>query len=206
MTHAPFLASAAVALFAASAATAGLLPTSVTVTHEAGNYRWTYAVVLPTDLQLQSGDYFTIYDFAGRVPGGELVPDGWTLGIAAIGGGTPDLLNPGDDPAVPNLTWTYTGEASLNGQIGLGNFWAVSSLGEESGRVGAFTSQTHRTSDGLGDRNITETIVPTGQGVTPPSVPEPTTLALASVGLPFVVALARRGRRRDDPTSCRLAS
>jgi hypothetical protein len=195
MTRTRFLASAAAGLLSAAGATAGLLPTSVTVTPEAGNYRWTYAVVLPTDMRLQAGDYFTIYDFAGRIPGGELVPNGWSLGVAAIGGGTPDLLNPNDDPSVPNLTWTYAGVPALNGQVGLGNFWAVSSLGTGKGEVGAFTSQTHRTSDGLGDRNITETVVPTGEGVAPPSVPEPGTLALAAAGLPMI-GLARRSSRR----------
>ena len=171
-------------------ARAGLLPTSVVVVPEAGDFRWTYAVVLPSDMQLQSGDYFTIYDFGGRVPGGELVPDGWALHVAATGGGTPDLLSPTDDPGVPNLTWTYTGPTIISGQIGLGNFWAVSEFGEDRGLVGAFTAQAHRTSDGLGVRNITETVVPTG-AAGPPAVPEPGTLILAGLGLPLI-GLARR--------------
>ena len=50
-------------------ATAGLLPVSVTVQPEAGNFRWTYSVVLPTDMKLQAGNYFTIYDFAGYKAG-----------------------------------------------------------------------------------------------------------------------------------------
>lgn len=188
-----FLATA-LALGLAAEAQAGLLPTSVTVTPEAGNFRWTYAVVLPTDMQLQSLDYFTIYDFGGRVPGGELVPDGWALSVA-VGGGTPDRLNPNDDPGVPNLTWTYTGPTVVTGQVGLGNFWAVSSLGEDRGQLGAFTSQTHRTSDGQGERNLTETLVPTGPSGGPPAVPEPGTLALVGLGLP-VVGLVRLWRRR----------
>jgi hypothetical protein len=184
----------ALALGLTSAAQAGLLPTAVTVTPEAGNYRWTYAVVLPTDMQLQSLDYFTIYDFDGRVPGGELVPDGWALSVAT-GGGTPDRLNPDDAPGVPNLTWTYTGPTVVTGQLGLGNFWAVSTLGEDRGREGAFTSQTHRTTDGLGERNLTQTVVPGGPSGGPAAAPEPGTLALAGLGLP-IVGLVRRWRRR----------
>src|SRR4051812_42901492 len=194
MRRTPCLATALVLVLGlAPAAQAGLLPTSATVAPEAGNYRWTYAVVLPTDMQLQSGDYFTIYDFGGRVPGGELVPNGWALSVA-VGGGTPDRLNPSDDPGVPNLTWTYTGPTVLTGQVGLGNFWAVSSLGEDRGQPGAFASQTHRTSDGLGERNLTETRVPTGPSGGTPAVPEPGTLALAGLGL-SVVGLVRRRRR-----------
>ena len=48
---------------------AGIIPASVTVTPEAGNFRWQYSIVLPTDMKLQAGDYFTIYDFAGLVDG-----------------------------------------------------------------------------------------------------------------------------------------
>jgi hypothetical protein len=41
-------------------ATAGLLPVTVTVLPDGNNFRWTYSIVLPTDSQLQHGDYFTI--------------------------------------------------------------------------------------------------------------------------------------------------
>lgn len=181
------------ATLAASTANAGLLPVSVTVLPEAGNYRWTYAIVLPTDSKLQSGNYFTIYDFHGYVPGGEFSPEGWTFD-ASNNGPTPDLLRPNDDPNVVNLTWRYTGPTIPSGQIGLGNFWAMSSIGESG--TDSFTAITNRTSDGLIDSNITETDVPL-----PPSdpgdpnlVPEPTTLLLAGLGLPFI-GLARFRRK-----------
>src|SRR3954470_21373895 len=106
------LLTAALALFAAQPARAGLLPTSVTVAPEAGNFRWTYAVVLPTDTKLQSGDYFTVYDFGGMVAGTAAAPDGWTLSVSKVGP-TPDRLNPQDDPTVSNLTWKYTGPAVI---------------------------------------------------------------------------------------------
>ncbi len=63
-------AAAVIAVCASAApARAGLLPVSVSVQPEAGNFRWTYSVVLPTDMKLQAGSYFTIYDFGGYVPG-----------------------------------------------------------------------------------------------------------------------------------------
>src|SRR5215213_4225199 len=100
--------AAAATVFVGASAQAGLLPTSVTQIPEEGNFRWTYAVVLPTDMKLQSGNYFTIYDFKGYLPGGESNPDGWAFSMAKAGP-TPDRLNPLDDPNISNLTWTYSG-------------------------------------------------------------------------------------------------
>jgi len=175
----------------ASTARAGLLPVSVTVTPESSNFRFTYAIVLPTDSQLRSGDYFTIYDFAGYQDGSAVYspPPGmdssdWSVNVANVGT-TPALVLPTDNPGVPNLTWSYNGPTINTGQTGLGNFWAVSLYGETTD--GPFTARTHRTSDGKIVSNITDTTVP----VPAPPVPEPTTLALAGLGLPLL-ALRRR--------------
>src|SRR5256885_16236655 len=86
----------ALALALAAAATtparAGLLPVSVTITPEAGNFRWTYAITLPTDVKVQSGDYFPVYDFGGLVAGAIAAPDGWTCSTSKLGP-TPSRLN-----------------------------------------------------------------------------------------------------------------
>lgn len=189
------LALASIVVLAPAPAAAGLLPVQVSVTPDGGDYRWTYAIVLPTDSQLQSGDYFTIYDFGGLVNGSIQAPSGWTVNAANLGS-TPSRLNPTDDPSLPNLTFTYTGATINTGQTGLGNFWADStdSLATDS----FFTASTHRTSDGKPDSNITETTVPVPTAATaPPSVPEPTTLVLALLGVPLLGA--SRFIRRKAP-------
>ncbi|MDB5312058.1 MAG: hypothetical protein JWO38_6260 [Gemmataceae bacterium] len=170
------------ALVTAAPASAGLLPVQIQVTPEGGNFQWTYAIVLPSSSQLQSGDYFTIYDFGGLVPGTLQAPAGWTAAVSNTGP-TPSRLNPEDSPSTPNLTFTYTGQTINTGQIGLGNFWAVSQY--QIATDSFFTAQTQRTSDGKTDNNITETSVPVPVAP-PPPVPEPATLALAGLGLPLV--------------------
>ena len=191
------LLACAAAVAAANPAAAGLLPTQWSVTPEDGNYRWTYAIVLPTDSQIRTGDYFTIYDFAGYVPGSNSQPGDWTFTSQNLGPTPPDVV-PMDDPAVPNVSWQYTGPTVTTGQIGLGNFWALSAYGQSADSF--FTASTHRTSDGRTDNNITTTTVPVPVAV--PPVPEPATLALVGLGLPLAALLRRRKRAKNAPATC----
>ncbi len=193
LTRAILLAAVAILGLVGSTARAGLLPVSVSVNPEGVNYRWTYSIVLPTDSQLRSGDYFTIYDFGGLVSTSNVQPDNWTFETAASGP-VPAGVNPADSASLPNLTWRYTGPTIGSGQTGLGNFWAVSQYQESTDSF--FTATTHRTTDGRVDQNITDTTVPvpTATPVDPNLVPEPTTLLLAGLGLPLI-GLARLRRR-----------
>ena len=192
-------AAAAAALVVSGTASAGIIPISVTVTPEAGNFRWTYAIQLPTDMKLQAGDYFTIYDFGGYVAGSQFASPAadtgdWTMTTDSVP--VPIGLSPNDDAAVPNLTFKYTGPSVLVGGLGLGNFGAASTVG--SSVTTEFTAQNRQFSTGELDRNIVDTIAP-GSPLppdNPPGVPEPTTLALAGIGLPLLAAARRfRGKK-----------
>jgi hypothetical protein len=190
-----------------SSANAGLLPVSVTVQPEAGNFRWTYSVVLPTNMQLQSGSYFTIYDFAGYKAGSASInsagPDpsfaqNWKV-TSSLLGPTPSGLFPQDNPNVPNLTFTYTGPTIPAGALTLGNFTAVSSFGTQT--AGAFAAINPRAIDGIPDANLTSTFVPQGTEIPAPiSSPEPATLVLAGLGMPLI-GLGRYLRRKGQPAA-----
>ena len=166
-----------------SPARAGLLPVSVSIHPEGPNFRYSYGVVLTTDSQLQTGDFFTIYDFAGFIDGSNMQPDGFSFSASPVGP-TPGGLEPVDSPQLMNLTWTYMGPDVQIGQLGLGNFMARSEYGRTTD--GFFTAQTHREVDGQIDSNITSTSIPVPEA--PPVVPEPATLALILVGVPVLGA------------------
>ena len=182
------LAAVGLLILGGGSASAGLLPTSVTVFPDGGNFRWQYAIVLPTDSQLKTGDYFTIYDFNGFVSGTDVAPDAnWAFTTMMVGPTPPSVL-PFDDPSKPNLSWQYNGPTISVGQTGLGNFMANSVYQERSDSF--FTARTHRSSDGKVDSNITYTDVPVPGGEV--QVPEPATLLLAGLGLPLLGVAFRR--------------
>lgn len=174
----------------AGPAVAGLLPVHVDKSPEGVNYRYTYGIQLQSGAVLNSGDYFTIFDFAGLKAGTNTQPAGFEFS-SSMTGRTPARLSPDDDSAISNLTWTYTG-AGAKGEKDLGEFSAVSQYGltvEDS-----FTGQSHRQIDGHLNGNITDTQVPVPQA--PNSfVPEPSSLILCALGLPMLLGLlrARRG-------------
>jgi hypothetical protein len=207
-------ATLALACVFGATAQGGLLPLSATVVPDGDNFRYTYGVMLTSNSTLQNGDVFVVYDFVGLVDGTNDQPAGFAFQSMNTGG-NPGRTIPNDNPDMPNLVWTYTGDTPLIGQIGLGNFSAISTNPESTASTD-FVSRTH-VEDPNGEvreeDNITQTKAPMGHDIQPPveppveppidpvppsGVPEPSTVLMLAIGLPLVAgARALRNRRKS---------
>ena len=111
------LLTAAMVLAPGLYARAALIPTETSITGSDGMYTWFYSVDLADGLigyagvpiampGMNTAAYFTIYDFAGFIPGTCVSPDGW--GCSTQNSGlTPASVLPQDDPNIVNVTWSY---------------------------------------------------------------------------------------------------
>lgn len=109
---------------AALSARADIIPTFTSDPAVGSNFKWNYSTSVTLDQRVDPGDFFTIYDFKGLVPGTNTQPTGWTFSSSLLGT-TPGRVAVNDDPNVPNLTWTYNGP-SQTGPMDLGTFSALS--------------------------------------------------------------------------------
>jgi len=145
-------------LFAAAilalATRADIIPSITTATDVTpvggGNFSWNYSATLTQDENVVSHDFFTIYDFAGYVPGGNTQPAGWTFSAALIGI-TPGKVTPTDNPHLFNLTWTYAGSTQV-GPEALGIFSAVSHT--NLAKSGEFASEATKNSGDLAGTKV----------------------------------------------------
>jgi hypothetical protein len=176
--------------------------------------RWRYSVdaylvdEMDFDPEIRPGDFFTIYDIPGLIPGINFVFDAngnidlfWAATFEFLGT-TPDFspFPPpiDDDPNILNVSFRWTGDFNIrvpNGEseIFLGNFnvVAISEL-EEIPAILEYAGQT--SIQGSDEKAANAGIVPTVVTV----IPEPSSLMLVGIGVSVVTAgvAARRGRRR----------
>ena len=166
---------AAVALTAAAAAPASASVFFNGVTPDPAGARFNYSVTSVAD-DCQSGDFFTIFDFALPIASTATQPAGWAYS-SSLTGPVPSSLSGAsfnDDPLVSNITWTYTGPTTTQMPGDFSIVSAAAGLGQT-----IFVQRS-----GGGDSAIAS--------ITTAAVPEPATLGV--LGVASLSLLARRRR------------
>jgi hypothetical protein len=164
-------------------------PNPPSVTPVGTNFRWDYDIVVSQGSQVNSGDGFTIYDFAGFVGVSGSLPAGWSLDSSQTN--APDYLTDTrattDNPAVTDLILKYTGSTTGSTSINtpLGTFSFISTFGNRADSF--FESQDHTIFNNVAQADDHNTQVPTG-------VPVPAALwgGLALLGSMFSAKVIRR--------------
>lgn len=164
------------------------------VTPVVGGYLWTYSIKITGLEEIRSNDFFTIYDFAGYIPNTITAPTNWTGTVQNFGIAGPNQDTAVDDPRIPNLIFTYIGDADPNLYVNLKNadvvgltFSAKSIYGSE--KDGWSSSQTTSLRSGNRKNGSTD------DAVVPTAVPLP---AASWMGLGLLAGLgAFRAVRRS---------
>src|SRR5437868_5700376 len=126
-----------------------IIPTLSSVTGSSPSFTWNYAANVTVDQTVNTGDFFTIYDFGSIAPGSNTQPTGWTFSQALIGPTAP-LTTPTDNPNILNLTWTYNGATPITGSAALGMFSVITSTDQL--KDGQFTAKPLATADRMRER------------------------------------------------------
>jgi PEP-CTERM motif len=157
-------------------------------TPSGSDWLWEYTAKLTDEQFLKPGAFFTIYDFGGFVSANPS-PANWVFSSSNVGI-TPVGLIISDNPAVPNLTWTYNGPVTGNGPITYTSFSAIS-------HFGAKTVSNYGASASLYDPGELDHGLPTmNKGkIIAPVVPEPASMALLGLGAAPLLRLRRRSRK-----------
>ncbi|HXP34936.1 MAG TPA: hypothetical protein VN827_05260 [Chthoniobacterales bacterium] len=158
---------------------ADIIPTLSSVTGSSPNFTWNYSANVTVNENINTGDFFTIYDFGSIAPGSNTQPTGWTFSQSLIGP-TAALTSPTDNPNILNLTWTYTGTTPITGSAALGIFSVMT--GTDQLKTGQFTASATRNSGpdaGTKISNIGSVAVP----VPEPSAVFPILSLCAAIGV-----------------------
>jgi hypothetical protein len=176
-------------LAASMPARADIIPQLNSITPVGSEFLWEYTADVTVSQYVDAGDFFTIYDFAGYVPGSEITPAGWSFS-SALTGVTPSGLILTDNAGLPNLTWTRTGGV-IPTETNLGLFSARSIYGAQV--LTNYAAMAHKDHPGFIDNG--RPTMNKGE-IIAPAVPEPGTMALLGLGAaPLLRRLRRRSRK-----------
>jgi hypothetical protein len=189
------LAIAAITL--STAAHASIIPTLAGVTPDGSDFLFSYQGQLAPDQGVQAGNELVIVDFAGYVPGSvaSAIPDVTASVSDTLPAGL--LLPPGvvDNPAIPDLVFTYTGPNFDTSGGPFGGLTDFNGLTAES----KFHNITLGTFSAVAVKNVGEATGTPAFNVgfvgIPSSIPEPATWAVILVGF-GAVGVSMRARRR----------
>jgi hypothetical protein len=153
---------------------------------------WSYNADL-TSGQLVAGDGFTIFDFGGYVDGSVIAPVDWVASTALTGSPFGTSLGP-DNPALTNLTFTYTG-LTINQTIGATTFTGFNATTTSLLQViDDWVSKDHNLDGTVATEHKDQILVPGGA----PTVPDGgTTVALLGIGLAGLEGMRRMIRARN---------
>ena len=198
---------AAAALTAAMAVPsfADLSPINTGVTPSGSNqlftYRADFAVGSNLDHQLNSGDFFTLYDIRGLNTSSITSATDFTSSVQFVGV-TPANVAPPDSASIDNITYTYNGptltaDQSFNG-------FGFTSTSPYSSQLGFFASRDQKElSGGTGftdEGHVGNVLVPSDVPATT-TTPEPGTVASFAFGAFGLFGLAFTKRRKSVKTA-----
>ena len=171
------------------AAYADVIPTLSSITQNGNDFTWNYSTNVNLGQRIETGDFFTIYDFGPFISGSAAQPSGWSFSSSLVTP-PPSGTNPPDSPTLENLTWTYTGSATIPTGTSLGPFSVTqaTSIFQEAPNTkpGFFAASATRAGNPSKINNV-------GQVSVPVPVPEPTTLSLLAIaGIGSAVRAMRR--------------